>query len=372
MKNTISDTSIHFDNIISNIQSHGGISTFWHEVTSRVSEKESFNTVCSSGSKLFRYFPILSRHKIFHSSYFRTPFFFQHHVKTVVTVHDLIYEELLAEYIKSLDNIFGFPVARINRKSINIISVIVNCWHRKKAIKRANAVVCVSNTTKQKLLDFYPELKSKEKDIYVIYNGVSFTKEQLADIMCPSKLLEELYAEVNSHYVLFVGGRHSYKNFDLALIGFSRSKQCVDKNCYFICTGKGFNSEEESLINSLNLNQRVKVVPNATTEELVFLYKKAYALLYISSNEGFGIPTIEAMSCRCPVITSTCPAVAEVVGNASITIDVEDTSSISNAIDLLEEESARKTYVELGESRMVNFSWEIAASKYMKIYKSLS
>jgi glycosyltransferase involved in cell wall biosynthesis len=343
---------VHLDDIIYALQPEGGISCFWKEITSRIEKNICINISRSNGSKKSRFLPVHTNSDIFHSSYFRNPIGFQKHTKTVVTVHDLIYEEWLED----------------NRN----FNIIINCWQRKRAIEKANAIVCISNTTKEALLNFYPDLQYRLSDISVIYHGISFSQEQIQKISNQTNRLKYLLGEINSRYVLFVGGRVSYKNFDLALEGFARSNLYKEKDYYFICTGKPFKAEEKDLIDRLNLTNKVKIVSHATEEELILLYKNAYVLLYLSSKEGFGLPPLEAMSCKCPVITSNCNAVSEIVGEASIVINTNDLASIANGIDLFLEKSIRNKYILLGESRVLNFDWDIAANKYLAIYNDLA
>lgn len=342
---------VHLDDIIYTLQTEGGISSFWKEITNRIERDEHINIFRSSGRRESRFLPVHTTSDIFHSSYFRSPIELKKNTKTVVTVHDLIYEELFEK-----------------NKSFNIT---FNYWQRKNAIQRANAIVCISHTTKNALLDFYPQLNSRLSDISVIYHGMSFSKEKINKISNLTNRLEYLFKETNSRYVIFVGGRDSYKNFDLALKGFALSKLFKEKDYYFICTGKPFKAEEKALIDRLKLSDKVMILPHGTEEELIALYKNAHALLYVSSKEGFGLPPLEAMSCRCPVITSNCKAVLEIVDGAGIVIDTNNIPSVANAIDLLSEESIRQKYISLGESRVLNFNWDVAASQYLAIYKYL-
>jgi mannosyltransferase len=342
---------IHFDNIIYMLQPHGGISTFWNEVTSRVENKQSIHTSTSSGSKLSRFLPVLSNSNVFHSSYFRTPISTAGNIKTVVTVHDLIYEESI--------------------KTRNDLNIVFNYWQRRKAIENADAIVCISNTTKKHLLEHYPSLASRLDRISVISHGRSFTNHEIENVSTSTDRLEYLFQEVVKNYVIFVGGRQDYKNFDLALRGFASSSLYCEQNYSFICTGKQFNAEEIDLISELQLVNRVKILANATKAELIALYKYAHALLYISSQEGFGLPLLEAMACKCPIITSSCDAVLETVDDASIIIDINDVRSIADAIDRLSDDSIRQSYISKGNLRVLDFDWDKSADRYLDLYYSL-
>jgi mannosyltransferase len=351
---------IHFDDIIYKLQSQGGISTFWDELTSRIQLTEGVHISRAKGRKTSRFLPVLSESDIFHSSYFRTPISYGKNAKTVVTVHDLIYEELMRSENKS--NVFprGF------------LNILLSCRQRRKAIESADAIVCISDTTKKNLLDHYPSLQSRADNVSVIFHGTSFLQEEVNNVLIPSARLDNLFRKVSKKYVIFVGGRLPYKNFDIALKGFAHSELHKDKGYSFICTGQPFDLEEIALINKLNLSRHVQVLSQATKEELISLYKNSHVLLYISSQEGFGLPVLEAMSCRCPAIISNCEAVMEVAGGACIIIDTSDVSSITNAIDLLSEDSVRQSCISKGQIRTLDFDWDDTARKYMSLYCSLT
>jgi glycosyltransferase involved in cell wall biosynthesis len=351
---------IHFDDIIYKLQSQGGISTFWDELTNRIQLAEDICISRTKGRKISRFLPVLSGSDVFHSSYFRTPISYNKNVKTVVTVHDLIYEELMRS-----DN-------KLNVFPRGVLSIFLSCRQRSKAIESADAIVCISNTTKKNLLDYYPSLKSRADDINVIFHGISFLRKEVDNNLPSSTRLGDLFREVSKKYVIFVGGRLPYKNFDVALEGFAHSKLHQEKGYSFICTGQPFELEEIALINKLNLSGHVRVLQEATKEELISLYKNSHALLYISSREGFGLPVLEAMSCKCPAIISTCEAVMEVAGDAGIVIDTSDVSSVANAIDLLSEDAIRQSYISKGQIRTLNFDWDKTAREYMNLYYSLT
>jgi glycosyltransferase involved in cell wall biosynthesis len=342
---------VHLDNIIYQLQSEGGISTFWYEITTRISEKQNVEVLVSKGSKLSRFLPVFSNSDIFHSSYFRTPVSAIGNIKTVVTVHDLIYEESI--------------------KTRNDLNIVFNYWQRRKAIENADAVVCISNTTKKSLLEYYPSLKSRLDRISVISHGRSFATHEIENLSTSTDRLEELFQEVSKNYVIFIGGRQNYKNFDLALKGFASSNLYYEHNYSFICTGKPFNAQEMDLISELQLVNRVKILANSTKAELIALYKYAHALLYISSQEGFGLPLLEAMACKCPIITSSCDAVLETVDDASIIVDVNDIRSIADAIDRLSDNLIRQSYISKGTLRVLDFDWDKSADLYLELYYSL-
>ena len=104
-------------------------------------------------------------------------------------------------------------------------------------------------------------------------------------------------------------------------------------------------------------------------EKLAELYSGAIACVYPSLYEGFGLPTLEAMQCGCPVITSNDPAVVEVCGGAAIHVDATDVRGLAAAMELvLVNPGERARRRELGAKRAAQFSWQRTAAMTREVY----
>ena len=254
------------------------------------------------------------------------------------------------------------------RSKVEFLNNKINIWQLKLALNAANAIVCVSENTKKDLLSIYPEFKN-HPDIYVVSNGVSFKFDETLNQQPPVKLLE-LSRTMLKQYLLFVGKRINYKNFEAALLGFSESS-LPKLGFHLLCVGSKFSEAENQLILSLGLHHSVLVVENITDQELNYLYQNAFALIYPSLYEGFGLQPLEAMSCGCPVIASNTSSIPEVVSDAGILINPHDTKKIASAMEALLSDETRNSYISKGFARAKLFSWEKTAQKYIEIYKSL-
>jgi glycosyltransferase involved in cell wall biosynthesis len=112
----------------------------------------------------------------------------------------------------------------------------------------------------------------------------------------------------------------------------------------------------------------VVLAGRVSDEELVALYGNAYALIFPSLTEGFGLPPIEAMRCGCPVISSTGGALPEICGDAAIYADPKDGDAWVNAIQTLWADSAgRAELIAKGSKRCLKYSWEQSARQVLKI-----
>ncbi len=256
-------------------------------------------------------------------------------VRLVVTVHDMTHELFPHEF-------------RVGDRTSAL---------KRQCCERADRIITVSRTTKSDLIKCF---RISSEKISVIYHGVpSFCTAE-------SEAKEEPWP---APYVLYVGSRGGYKNFDCLVRAFSQSKVLRD-NFQLICFGGGmFTSQEMNAIARLGLAGLVHQV-SGDDSLLVFFYRSARALVHPSRYEGFGLPLLEAMSLGCPVICSNISSSREVVEDAGVYADAEDAermrATLESALlddDLLSRLSAR------GRSRASRFSWETAARETVEVYR---
>jgi len=278
-----------------------------------------------------------NKYDIFHPTYYN-PYFLSH-LKSpfVLTIHDMIHElypELVSKWDKSRE-------------------------HKKKLVSLAKKVICVSKNTKNDLVNL---LDVDENKIEVIYHGISVKDYNL------SKSLNNLI--LPEKFLLFVGKRSGYKNFNFTLKAISRLFK-EDKTLHMVCYGGGkFSKAEIELFNKLNLSNNVHYITGGE-ETLVELYSKALAFIFPSLYEGFGIPILEAFACSCPVVCSDRSSLPEIAEKASEYFNPEDELSIENAVDyIIKNEKRRKELIELGKERLKLFDWNFTAEKTLEVYKS--
>lgn len=113
----------------------------------------------------------------------------------------------------------------------------------------------------------------------------------------------------------------------------------------------------------------VRFVGHIPEEEMSVFYTGAEALVYPSLYEGFGLPILEAFSCKTPVVTSNFGSLKEVAGNAAVLVDPYDTDSIVEGIK--EALKYRKELIKKGVKRVKNFSWKKTAKKTLETYNEV-
>jgi len=251
--------------------------------------------------------------------------------KTVITVHDLVYEHFT-------------PHAR----QIGL---------RIQALKRVDAIACISQYTREDLLRFYPETSALP--MAVIYHGNS--------LCAPSSTVPPMHT---GPYFLYVGGRWGYKNFSLVLEAFGKADFL--KPFSLVCFGGApFSPKEIADIARQGLTERVVWVAGDDTA-LGVCYRDAAALIYPSKMEGFGLPPLEAMGGGCPVLASSGPPMPEIIGDAGLFFDPLSVDELLAAMHrLLHEPGCREMLVARGRERVGAFSWDKAAREYCDFYESL-
>lgn len=347
-----------YDNIIFNLQRSGGISVYWKELIERIMNESSIDVdfieylgaeenifrkqvkICEKEIRLKSSFPNINFRRytnlnntsdeqtIFHSSYYRT--MKGKNILNVVTVHDFTYE-----------------------KKVKTITGKIHIYQKKKALKRADGIICISENTKKDMVQLYPELKNKS--IKVIYNG--FNGQDYYPI--PETEVE------NS--VIFVGARKGYKNFNEVveiLSGF--------ENISLKIVGSQLDQEEVNLLNQ-KLPNRYTLYNYISNEDLNILYNKSICLVYLSEYEGFGIPILEAMSAGCPVVALKKSSIPEVAGDAGVLFDKIDYESVRNAIlDLRENKEYREEQIKKGQKNSKRFSWDKCYQEVLSYYQELA
>jgi glycosyltransferase involved in cell wall biosynthesis len=226
---------------------------------------------------------------------------------------------------------------------------------KRKALEKADGVVCISESTKNDVMDL---LNIPEDRIKVIYLANSLTTEVKEPPLVEGK------------YLLYVAKRKGYKNFKLIVDAFKRSKTLRD-DFKLVCVGGGnFTSDERALMKESMINDPIYF--SASDNSLANLYKYAFALVYPSKYEGFGIPPLEAMSYDCPVITTKVSSIPEVVGDAGIYIDPDDPQNLVEEIEkLLNDKNLRDSLVLRGKVQSQKFSWEKCALEHLDFYKTV-
>lgn len=230
-------------------------------------------------------------------------------------------------------------------------------WKR-ELVERADHVIAVSESTKRDAVELLGTTPSK---ITVIYHGSS--------LHAPAVKVD--LPNVPDKYLLFVGKREWYKNFDFLISALSPVFR-TDPDLHLVCAGGGaFTSKEIKAIRESGIEGKVHFIP-AGDDKLASLYANALAFTYPTQYEGFGIPVLEAMSCGCPVVTTNASALPEVGGDAVRYFPANDENGFREALAPLLVRSEEREMIRLnGLEQAFRFSWEKTVMETRKVYESL-
>ncbi len=232
------------------------------------------------------------------------------------------------------------------------LALKVHQWQKYRAIRRADVVVCISDSTRKDLFKYVPDTDPTK--VEVIHIGVSKEYRPLEN-----KLKE--YGE----YVLVVGGRGGYKNFGLTVDAVSRT------NLKLMICGGALNETERKLLDEKLGTESYLYVGVKPNEELNQLYNSVYCLAYPSSYEGFGIPVIEAQSAGCPVIAYNASSIPEIIGDTPLLMQSLSVVEFVEKLELLKSADLRDKVIKNGLENCRRFDWQKIVSQYMSIYDRL-
>lgn len=344
---------IVLDNLVYSLQKAGGISTYWRELSIRLLannfklkflEFDSNNIVRETLDipneniiqrgkiRLIDRFKIVSLSNesdkfIFHSSY--NTFTNNKQALQVCTVHDFVHEKFYSG-----------------------IRRFLHAYQKTKAIYQANHIIAISNNTKKDLLELHPHINPSK--ITVIYNGAS-------DEFFP--LEKEAKNVVIKPYLLFIGSREHYKNFNFCIELLEKVDQFQLK-----IVGAPLNRKEIELLEE-KIPGRWSLEVNIDNSVLNRIYNNAFALLYPSSYEGFGIPILEAMRSGTPFIALNKSAIPEVAGDAGILVDQLNIQDFKEALETIE--LTREDIITKGFIQARKFSWDRCYQETLKVYQDL-
>ncbi len=278
----------------------------------------------------------------------------------------LYLRKLKADYFISFDGflsqttsvkqiLFIHDVAFLQKqKWINPVYKAYYKFFTPRFIKKAAHIFTVSDFSKQEIMEKY---KVPAAGIDVLYNGVADTLKPLH--WSQQNEVREKYTN-HTMYFLYVGSIHPRKNLINLLKGFSQFKKWQKSNLKLVLAGRlaWKNKAFNKLLETYKYKEDVIVLGYLPNEALYKIMASAYALIYPSLYEGFGVPIIEAMRCDVPVIASHNSGMIEASGGAALPIDPTDFTTIGNQLRLVyKDEQLRNQLIKNGTAHALNFEW---------------
>jgi len=277
-------------------------------------------------------------------------------IKTVVTIHDLIFER--------------FP------KTYHLDERYTHRWKIKRACKIADAVIAISEQTKNDLIELYGVSPQK---ITVCYQSCNPIFEKTISEIEKSNVKKKYH--LPDQYFLFVSSITARKNLIAICRAMIILKDTLAIPLVIIGDGKIEKNEVKQLMKEngiehrlLFLNELSAAKEDSFTSAADFpaVYQQAFALVYPSIFEGFGLPILEAMWSGLPVICSSVSSMPEVAEDAALYFSPEDTNQLAQHLQAIaSDQQLAKILKDKGREQAKKFSTENYANQIIKIYKSL-
>ncbi|MGF1637630.1 MAG: glycosyltransferase family 4 protein [Cyclobacteriaceae bacterium] len=212
---------------------------------------------------------------------------------------------------------------------------------------RAKQIITVSEYSKLMLIG---ELNIPADLITIIYNGVDKQFMENAEKI-----------DLGNPYFLYIGNRRNYKNIPRMLEAFSKAK--IPSDFIFALSGNP-DAQLMTIIKKLGIENRVRFLGFIAEQDLPKFYKGAYATLFVSQMEGFGLPLIESMASGTPTLTSSTSSLPEIANGAALCVDPVNVDAIIDGTEkLVNNQALYDNIVKKGLIRARDFSWEITASE---------
>lgn len=355
---------IAFDNQMFSIQAYGGVSRYFVSLSRHLNElgeearifapyhknrylagqPDSGVYLQNYPYKMARFYQAYSRLRcrtlikqwkpdIVHETYFSRFRSAPRNYRSVLTVHDMIHELYPEKF-------------SWREKSIAA---------KRAAVSRVDHVLCISENTRNDLLNIYGIDDSR---VSVVYHGFDPFDGAVKDGRMPRP------------YILHVGQRGGYKNFERLVRAFASSNRLSSDFCLVAFGGGKFSKQELDLFSAQNLPEDSYCQISGDDGLLGGLYRNAVCFVYPSLYEGFGLPPLEAMSASCPVISSNTSSMPEVIGDAAEFFDPASVDSIRWAIEkVVYSEDRRAALVARGQERIKLFSWKKCAEQTRDVYR---
>jgi alpha-1,3-rhamnosyl/mannosyltransferase len=273
------------------------------------------------------------------------------HFRTIATVYDLIPTLYYDEYLKGKPNTRASYLCGISR------------------LKHVDHLIAISQQTKA---DCVRLLKIPEEKISVIPLGIDqtvFTRvtdpRRLADVRSRCGLPDRFF--------LYVGGMDPRKNLAQLVDAYAAIAPTIRDSLVLVGPWSSADTAQLTAIAERSrIGHRLHILSNVPVDDLVTLYSMATSLLFPSLYEGFGLPVVEAYSCRTAVLCSKTSSLAEIGEGAALLVDPESREEISRGIRALStDENLRRTLEASGFARSGEYSVTTMAERTLNLYESV-
>lgn len=274
-------------------------------------------------------------------------------IPLVLTLHDIIFLEPRDKQNKSLYQNLGWFYRRIDVPRI---------------LDKSRRIITVSNFEMENIIS---KLNIPRERMAMIYNGYNDWFRPINNCELPKAMSTKLTA---NGYFFFLGNTDPKKNTERTLVAYSKYlKQSEVKRKLLMA------DLDPDYLNGIiehnhieNIRENIVMPGYIVNSDLPYIYNNAFAFLYTSLRESFGIPLLEAMACGTPVITSNTSSMPEIGGKDAILVNPESSDEITAMMLRLEtDQTFYNEQKQIGLQRAKLFSWKKTAENLLKLYQDV-
>ena len=272
-------------------------------------------------------------------------------IPMILTLHDIIFLEPRDKSNKSLYQNMGWLYRRFVVPRI---------------LKKCKRIITVSEFEYNNIIS---KLHIPEEKMVMIYNGYNEWFKPVEDI----ELIYQQYIE-EPGYFFFLGNTDPKKNTERTLIAYSHylEKSNVKRKLLMADLDHSFMNDIIERNHIENIKDYMVIPGYIKNADLPYVYNNAFAFLYTSLRESFGIPLLEAMACGTPVITSNTSSMPEIGGSEALMVNPQNADEITEKMLLLEEDNIiYQKQKEIGIRRAQQFSWKYTAEQLLTVYEDV-
>ena len=272
-------------------------------------------------------------------------------VPLILTLHDIIFLEPRDKSNKSFYQDMGWRYRRFVVPRI---------------LKKCKRIITVSDFEFNNIIT---KLQIPEEKMVMIYNGYNKWFRPVED----TELIYQQYIE-EPGYFFFLGNTDPKKNTERTLTAYSKYLEMSDvkRKLLMADLDKEYLDEIIDRNDIGNIREHIVMPGYIKNADLPYIYNNAFAFLYTSLRESFGIPLLEAMACGTPVITSNTSSMPEIGGSEVIMVNPLNVNEITEKMLLLEKDKALyQKQKDIGIIRAQQFSWEYTAEQLLMVYEDV-
>jgi len=277
------------------------------------------------------------------------PFIRRKNLKTIVTIHDLAFKIFPTHFPKS------------DLRRLNFLTDL--------AIRKSDKIIAVSQSTKNDILKFYPEIKNEKiKAIHHGFDAELFSKKISKE---NTEAILSRYALRASRYVIFIGAIQPRKNLTTLIRAFEIFKENSGSDTKLVLAGEKawMWQETENLASQSLCSKDIIITGKLKFDDLSTLLANAGVYTLPSLYEGFGMPILEAFASKVPAILACNSSLPEVGGEAVLYFQNQE--ELAEMFEMvLTDQNLRTCMIKKGEEQLAKFSWEKCAKETLEFIKS--